>query len=236
MPKRTVTGLWLLILMAAGTIVGDGAEAQSVKDRVPGLGQLKADVGAWAEYVHQSAGSRTVPLRLSLVGRDSDAYWHEVSTVVNGVKNVLKLLVTGKSVDIENVRKIILKNGSNPAIEMPAGALGAVGGLMLFGPMLGLGQTGGIPSLDGFTDRGPEEVVVKAGRLKAHRYRLTRQEGNYDVWISDAVPLWGLARVVFPGGQMELLKYGGGAVSQITERPQKLQLPFLVKPGERPRD
>jgi hypothetical protein len=109
-----------------------------------------------------------------------------------------------------------------------------MGGMMLFGPMLGLGQAGELPALDQFTDLGPDTIKIKAGRIKAQRYKLERTEGRYDVWVSEAVPLWGLALIVFPGGRFELVKHGRGAASEITEKPMRLDLPFLSPPGGAP--
>lgn len=232
MRKKAIALLIVLLVLTAVSVRAD--ERQPGENDAFELGDLKAEVGAWAEYLHYSADADPVSMRLALVGREAGSYWHEIRTVTDGVRIVVKLLVRGDPPDLEAVRRIIFKSGKNPALEMPAGSLGMVGGLMLLGPSLGLGQAGELPELKEFKEMGREVVSVGAGRLTARRYRLERTGSRYDVWIAESVPLWGLVKIVFPGGRLELLKYGQGAQSDITEQPQKLEIPLFLQPDTGP--
>ena len=88
---------------------------------VPRLfGTFSPKTGGWSEYAiyDKSTGKRTV-MRMSIVGIEADAFWYEVENREGGGSNIVKMLLTGDPNDPENIQRLIMKSGANPAQEMP---------------------------------------------------------------------------------------------------------------------
>jgi hypothetical protein len=58
-------------------------------------------------------------MRNSVVGKDGDLFWYEVSITEAGARNVIKMLLKGDPNNPENIQRLIMKNGDQPAQEMP---------------------------------------------------------------------------------------------------------------------
>ena len=88
---------------------------------VPGIfGAFSPKPGVWSEYAifDKPTGKRTV-MRMSIVGIEADAFWYEVENREGGGSNIVKMLLTGDPNDPENIQRLIMKSGANPAQEMP---------------------------------------------------------------------------------------------------------------------
>jgi hypothetical protein len=157
-------------------------------------------------------------MRVAVVGKEGEAYWYE--SVIEGGKEgriITKMLVSGDPGDANNVKRVIVKVGSEPAMEMPAQMMGQQGG----------------QGKEKITEKGTETVKVPAGTFTARH--MQHQEGTLlvDTWIHKDIPPYGMVKSQTKDGEMVLLGYGTGATSLITETPQKFEMPAMPQMEER---
>ena len=180
---------------------------------------FKPVVGGWSEYQMTSKSEGATKMKIAIVGKEGDAYWYE--TVMEGGKQgriITKMLVSADPGDTKNVKRMIFKQGNEPAMEMPV--------QMMQQSSKGQGQSGKI------IDKGTETIKVPAGTFKTQHTQYQGAE-TADTWVYKEVSPYGLIKSQSKDMEMVLLGYGTGAKTLITETPQKFEMPQM--PERRPR-
>jgi hypothetical protein len=183
-------------------------------------GEFKPVVGGWSEYQMTSKSEGSTKMKIAVVGKEGDAYWYE--TVMEGGKHgrtIMKMLVSGNPEDQKNIKRMIFKQGNEPAMEMPVG--------MMQQSSKGQAQSGKV------IDKGTETIKVPAGTFKTQHSQYQDAEGVVDTWMYKEVSPYGMVKSVSKDTEMVLIGYGTGAKTQITETPQKFEMPQI--PEGRPR-
>jgi hypothetical protein len=181
-------------------------------------GDFKPVVGGWSEY-QMSKSEGSTKMKIAIVGKEGDAYWYE--TVMEGGRQgriITKMLVSGDPGDTRNVKRMIFKQGNEPAMEMPVE--------MMQQSSKGQAQSGKI------IDKGTETIKVPAGTFKTQHMQYQDVE-TVDTWIYKDISPYGMVKSVSKDFEMVLLGYGSGAKTLITETPQKFEMPQM--PEGRPR-
>jgi hypothetical protein len=182
-------------------------------------GDFKPVIGGWSEYQMTSKSEGSMKTKIAIVGKEGDAYWYE--TVMEGGRqgrNIVKMLVSGDPWDTKNVKRMIFKQGNEPAMEMPVDMM----------QQSSKGQEG----KGKIIDKGTETIKVPAGTFKTQHMQYQDIE-TVDTWIYKDVFPYGMIKSVSKDTEMVLLGYGTGAKTQITETPQKFEMPQM--PEGRPR-
>ncbi len=185
-------------------------------------GDFKPVVGGWSEYQMTSKSEGSTKMKIAIVGKEGDAYWYE--TAMEGGKHgrtIMKMLVSGNPEDQKNIKRMIVKQGNEPAMEMPVE--------MMQQPSKGQAQSGKV------IDKGTETIKVPAGTFKTQHIQYQDVETS-DTWIYKDVSPYGMVKSVSKDTEMVLIGYGTGAKTQITETPQKFEMPQMPQiPEGRPR-
>jgi hypothetical protein len=220
--RRTMRKVvWLLSIILTLSFV-PLAGAQFGKTSGPKFySDFKPVVGGWSEYQLTSKGMSPSKMRIAIVGREGDAYWYE--TVMEGQgegKIISKMLVSGDPADQKNVKRIIIKTGNEPAMEIPA---------QMMGHAAKPGEQKGK-----MIDKGPETLKVPAGTFKTEHFQYQDGETMVDTWVyKDASP-YGMIKSQSKDFEMVLLGYGTGAKTMLTETPQKLEIPQMPQMPQMP--
>jgi hypothetical protein len=204
--------LTLVFVQLAQAQLGKGAGPKFYSD-------FKPLVGGWSEYQMTSKSEGPTKMKIAIVGKEGDAYWYE--TVMEGGRQgriITKMLVSGDPGDTKNVKRMIFKQGNEPAMEMPVD--------MMQQSSKGQEQKGKI------VDKGAETIKVPAGTFKTQHMQYQDVE-TVDTWIYKDVSPYGMIKSQSKDFEMVLLGYGTGAKTQITETPQKFEMPQM--PEGRPR-
>ena len=174
---------------------------------------FKPVVGAWSEYQITGKGESPSKMKIAIVGKEGDAYWYEsiMETKQEG-PIISKMLVSGNPEDRKNVRRMIVKMGNRPAMEMP---------IQMMQASKDLGQRGKI------IDKGTESIKVPAGTFTAQHMQYQDGEIVVDTWVQKDVSPYGMVRSQSKEFEMILLGYGAGAKTLITETPQKFEMPQM---------
>src|SRR5512136_1274633 len=105
--------LVLVLMQFAYAQIGKGAGPKFYSE-------FKPVVGGWSEYQMTSKSEGSTKMKIAIVGKEGDAYWYE--TVMEGGKQgrtIMKMLVSGNPEDQKNIKRMIVKQGNEPAMEMP---------------------------------------------------------------------------------------------------------------------
>jgi hypothetical protein len=184
-------------------------------------GEFKPAVGGWSEYQLTTKGNPPTKMKVAVVEKEGDAYWYE--TVMEGGqegRTIMKMLVSGNPEDQKNVKRMIVKQGDEPAMEMPVQMMGTSRGQETKGKII---------------DKGIETIKVPAGTFKAQHMQYQDAE-TVDTWIYKDVSPYGMIKSQSKDMEMVLIGYGTGAKTQITETPQKFEMPQMPQiPEGRPR-
>jgi hypothetical protein len=186
-------------------------------------GEFKPVVGGWSEYQMTSKREGTTKMKVAIVDKEGGAYWYE--TVMEGGKQgrtIMKMLVSGNPEDQKNIKRMIIKQGNEPAMEMPVE--------MMQQSSKSQGQSGKV------IDKGTETIKVPAGTFKTQHSQYQDAEGVVDTWMYKDVSPYGMIKSVSKDMEMVLIGYGTGAKTQIIETPQKFEMPQMPQiPEGRPR-
>jgi len=205
-----LVSLALMLCAAVGVQAFDLRVAPSAQI----FAEFKPVVGAWAEYLVTSEGEKPLVTRLSIVGQEGEAFWYEAVVPMGEEGDMItKLLVAGDPQSPESVRRMILKMGDQPAMEMPTEAPEGTEGAEVELPK---GE---------FTELGVETVVVPAGTFEAKHVRVVHEETTGDVWLATGVGPYGMVKTTSGDIEMVLTAYGDDAKSVITETP----VPFGIQ-------
>jgi len=190
------------------------AQAQFGKGSGPKFySDFKPVVGGWAEYQMSEAGGTTSKMKIAIVGKEGDAYWYEtiMETKQEG-RIISKMLVSGNPEDQKNIKRMIVKMGNEPAMEMPLQMMQASGDQGQKGKTL---------------DKGTESIKVPAGTFTARRIQYQFEDLVEDTWVHKDVSPYGVVKSKSKDFEMVLLGHGTGAKTQITEKPQKFEMPQM---------
>jgi hypothetical protein len=179
-------------------------------------GDFNPVVGGWSEYQMKAKNEPPSKMKIAIVGKEGDAYWYE--TVVEGQREgrtITKMLISGNPEDQKNVKRIIIKTGNEPAMEMPV--------MMMKQDVRSQEQRGRV------VDKGTETIKVPAGTFTTKH--LQYQEGNevVDTWVYKDISPYGVIKSQSKDFEMVLIGYGTGAKTLITETPKKFEMPKMPK-------
>jgi hypothetical protein len=204
---------WVVSIVLTLTLV-QLAEAQFGKSAGPKFySDFKPVVGGWSEYQMTPKSESPSKMKIAIVGKEGDAYWYE--TVMEGGRqgrSIVKMLVSGDPGDTKNVKRMIFKQGNEPAMEMPV--------QMMEQPSTQKGQPGKV------IDKGTESIKVPAGTFTTRHMQYQNGE-VVDSWIYKDISPYGMIKSVSKDLEMVLLGYGTGAKTLITETPQKFEMPQM---------
>lgn len=207
----------LLLSAPAANAMGFG----SGPDLWGGL-DMKPVVGRWAEYQMAGEGGKPMTMRMSVVGQEDDYFWFEtVMSDDEGEKMISKMLVSADPKNEDNLKRMIVKSGSDPAMEMP---IQSMHGMSVPDPEIEVPETVS-------ADLGVESVTVPAGTFEAHHWRFTSGDMVSDVWVKADVGPYGVVKSMANDVAMVLIAHGDGATSLITETPQSLPMHGFPMPG-----
>ncbi len=240
---RTWIGIALVVLLATtafglgpmgGGGMGGGMMGAGLPQNIWGGADFTPVIGQWAEYLMTSKDEEPVTIRISVVGKEDDAYWYEMQmTSEEDGGFVTKMLVSGDPGDQDGMKRLIIKAGDEPAIEMPIG-MGMGGGMMggMGGGMMGDQPEGEVEEPDVTpSDLGMETVTVPAGTFKAHHWRIESDELRFDMWQAENVGPYGTVKSTSDDFEMVLTGHGDDAKSIITEEPEKFEMPSFNMKG-----
>ena len=225
MMKRSAVVLLPLLISAA---LPARAQAPPVNPQPKFFGVFATTVGGWSEYaVTETAGGKKTTMRNAVVGKEGDAFWYEVAITEGGGRNIIKMFLKGDPNNPENIQRLIMKNGDQPAQEMPREFV--VMGRRMATTMFETRSGSAIvdqPNLK-TEEVGTEQVTVPAGTYRVTRNRILDGAGKvlatYD-FNKDVLP-FGVVRSETDKVKMELTATGTGAVSLITEQPVMMKTP-----------
>jgi hypothetical protein len=175
---------------------------------------FKPVVGGWSEYQMTTKSGEPSKMKIAIVDKEGDAVWYE--TVMEGGRqgrNIVKMLVSGDPGEPKNVKRMIIKTGSKPAMEMPVE--------MMQQPSRGQEQKGKI------IDKGNETIKVPAGSFSTKHIQYQDGDMVVDTWAYKDVSPYGLIKSQSKDLEMVLIGYGTGAKTLITETPQKFEMPQM---------
>jgi len=179
---------------------------------------FKPVVGGWSEYQMTTKSGESSKMKIAIVDKEGDAYWYE--TVMEGgrqERNIVKVLVSGDPGERKNVKRMIIKTGSQPAMEMPVE--------MMQRSSRGQEQEGKIKGK--IIDKGSETIKVPAGSFSTRHMQYQDGENVVDTWVYKDVSPYGMVKSQSKDLEMVLIGYGTGAKTLITETPQKFQMPQM---------
>ncbi len=221
--------VWKPLLPVVALLFFVGFPARAAE--VPRLfGTFQPEVGVWSEYrVVEKDSGKTTRMRMAIVGREGDGWWYEVVQDDGEHRNIVKMLVRGDPDDPDNIERLILKSGDAPASEMPKDfvAMGRRMAVHMFE------RRSGVPAAGAEGLRleraGRRKVTVPAGTFEAEVHRIVDSQGKvlatYD-FVPKVKP-FGVVTSQTDTTTMELLGYGTGAKSAVTETP----VPMTAPPG-----
>ena len=214
--KKTVFALSVLLVLCSVHF----AYAQFGKTSGPKFySDFKPVVGGWSEYQMTSKSEGSTKMKIAIVGKEGDAYWYE--TVMEGGRQgqiITKMLVSGDPGDKKNLKRMIFKQGNEPAMEMPVEMMQQ--------------SSQGQESRGKVVDKGSETIKVPAGTFKTQHMQYQDVQ-TVDTWVYKDVSPYGMIRSQSKDFEMVLIGYGTGAKTLITETPQKFEMPQMQE--RRPR-
>lgn len=227
--RRTATVVAVPVLIALLAFSAQPSFAQPGPNIPRMFGTFKPEPGVWSEYsVTQADGGSEVRMRMAIVGKEGNAHWYEVRNEIDGSVNIVKMLVTGDpNESSENIKRMIIKSGDTPAMEMNTDfvVMGRQMATHMFEKRSGVG--GEAKAGATVEEVGKREVTVPAGTYETMQYRIKGSDGGvigtYDV--SDKVSPFGIILSESASGSMKLTGHGTDAVTAITEEPQQMTMP-----------
>jgi len=191
------------------------AYAQFGKTSGPSFhGEFKPVVGGWSEYQMTTKGNPSTKMKVAVVGKEGDAYWYETMMEEGREgRTIMKMLVSGNPEDQKNIKRMIVKTGNEPAMEMPI-------------TMKGLYSKSQEPK-GKVSDKGTETIKVPAGTFTTQHFQYQDLKDVVDTWVYKDVSPYGLIKSQSKDMKMVLIGYGTGAKTLITETPQKFEMPQM---------
>jgi hypothetical protein len=197
------------------------------------FGTFAPEPGAWSEYaiLDKATGKRSV-MRLAIVGTAGDSYWYEVDNRVGAESNIIKMLLKGDPIDPENIQRLVMKSGLNPALELDPVQLK---NRRLAGSMFE--EQSGIPTGTAVhlqnVKTGEGVATVAAGTFNVELHQIVDPAGTVhaEYKFSPAVHPFGIVSAETKNRTVLLVGRGSGATSFILEEPALMSpLPGAASP------
>jgi len=170
-------------------------------------------VGGWSEYQVTAKGEQPSKMKIAIVGKEGDAYWYETVMETKREGRVIsKMLVSGNPEDQKGIKRMVVKMGNEPAMEMPVQMMQGSKGQEQKGKTI---------------DKGTESIKVPAGTFTAQHMQYQDGEAVVDTWVHKDISPYGMVKSQSKEFEMVLLGYGSGAKTLITETPQKFEMPQM---------
>jgi hypothetical protein len=163
---------------------------------------FKPVVGGWSEYQMTERGGAASKMKIAIVWKEGDAYWYE--TVMETKREgqvVSKMLVSGNPEDQKSIKRMIVKMGNEPAMEMPVQMMQGSKGQEQKGKTI---------------DKGTESIKVPAGTFTAQHMQYQDGETVVDTWVHKDISPYGMVKSQSKDFEMVLLGYGTGAKTLIS--------------------
>jgi len=199
------------ICAATFLVAAIGAKAQMGFGGPPTMhGVWHPVVGNGAAYEMTSKDGKKTDMEIDVVGKESvggqDGIWMEITMnqPQMGGDMIMKMFTVANGSDAQSSR-MIMKLPNTPAMEMPASS----------GKSHEKVQPTDIRS--SAQDVGSESVTVPAGTFTCEHYHM--KDGSGDVWVTDKISPWGVAKYQSQESSMVLMKVITGATDKITEKP-----------------
>lgn len=211
--RKIVLIVFVVLILMNGSI----SNAQLGKTIGPRFySEFKPVVGGWSEYQITAKGEAPSKMKIAIVGKEGEAYWYEtVMEAKSEGKVITKILVAGNPEDQKNIKRMIVKIGDEPAVEMP---------VQMIQPSRIEERSDRVGKI---IDKGVETIKVPAGSFKTQHLHYQNSEGIVDAWVFKDVYPYGLIKSQSKDIEMILIGYGSGAKTQITENPQKFEMPQI---------
>ncbi len=200
-----------LALLLGVTSIGKAQETCIEQLRFP-------EVGKWSEYQALYNKKDPYTIRYAVVGRErregKDLKWLELRMI--GEKKdgtiIYQMLVPGSAAELGEVKEIVMKAGSRPAMKMDGMMLNMIRAQMEKQSFLN-------DLCKDVALVGPEKVTVPAGKFQTRHFR--SEKYTSDSWLSSKIP-FSMVKSVGQNYEMALRSYGAGAKSSITEKPKSM--------------
>lgn len=211
----------IMLNATIGLISVGSLSAQTASDVCRALSDVS--VGQWVEYRFSAAPAEEPMTMYSAIVGTEDLegvrhYWHESKMLGETGSMIIQMLVPGYPFNAEDTRRIIMKMGDQPAMDVSERMLGMMRGQ-------GMGNDpvkDAIERCDELTEVGRESVTVPAGTFETLHLRYSGDDSVMDMWVTPDVP-FGMVKAMLPNQQEVLLvDHGTGAKSSITEAPQRM--------------
>ncbi len=229
---RLMVGMILLILFVFAGI----SQAQIAPFPMINTDELK--VGTWVK-IRETVEGKSMDMWFGVVGEekiDGVKYvWVEVRTTQGGQKIIVKSLMRMSSKEgVSDIKKIIVKMGNQPAMEISPNMMSMMGqGINPFNTPSSQGEEKSNAEIKTI---GNERVSVPAGTFNAKHVRVIEKDGSgviIDMWETKKVPI-GIVKVKSSdGAEMVLLAYGSGAHTEITETPKPFTMPNIMNSNKK---
>lgn len=214
----------LAAALALSALAAPVLHAQELAEMCRAASDVK--VGQWSSY--DVTGGNPGQMRFAIVGServgDSTLVWFEIGFTSKDPTHsgIMQILVPGFGVNASSIHGFILKSGNQPAMRMPRQMIG-----MMFQQAAGNNY-----ALD-FAKRcatgqvvGWESVTVPAGTIRALH---VKSENGTDEWAARDIPFGLVKTHAKDGSEIALTGRGAGAKSSITEAPQEMPMPGMMK-------
>ena len=237
--------LWrFLILILTSTLGGLGCKNSTTERPQP----THWEVGQWVKYEISSPGKKassekiilpTPVMEFSIVGMETrkkedlrgkvalpfqeTLFWLEIYEEHSEGPVILKLLVTEGMKG--EPKRILIQNGSNQAVEM------SESDLILEEIWKGREIVEGRNPTTGRPMGRKETLPLTAGNIETYFFEMELEEKKVQLWSSESIPIWGIAKLSMEGMEMSLTAYGlKGAVSRMGEEAMVAQelLPEVI--------
>lgn len=227
--KKFLVGMFLIFFLALI------ADAQMPGIPAPGkmpemFGEYKMpEVGSYAEYkLNYPAEKVESIVRMSIVGKEKTAegkelFWYEYQTEnpITGDVAIVKMLISGNPQEEGNIKRMIIKDNKRKAMELPAEMIQMINAPMEKEKKV-TEEKGEVRKL------GKEILETPAGKLECnHLQYISEKKETEDIWQSEEIPFFGLAKSATKEMSMEIQKFDKDAKSAITEEPEELRIPGM---------
>lgn len=179
------------------------------------------EVGEWVTYNISSERTK-IELKLSIVGEEmigkERAMWFEMIARTGELDFIIKRLVIGDPLKPSKVHRQIVKiinkrmGDYSPAIETPVGETRDVENNLK-----------DFPCLDKLGEKGTYKHRGK--KYDAYITKTEKPIKSLIVFSTD-LPFFGILKIESENSKIELIDYGKGATTQITEEPFRLDTPI----------
>ncbi len=211
-----ICGAILLFLFIFATI--------SYAQIFPFLNTDDLKVGTWAKIKATTNGTEMV-MWFGIVGEEKIEgkryVWVEVRTTQGGKKIIVKGFIRMSRQNFKSdIKKIIVKIGDQPAMEISPEMMGMMGQAVPFAPQPTQQKANAKIEI-----LGNERITVPGGTFTAKHIKIVKKSNGktiLDVWETNKVPIGIVEVKSSDGSEMVLLGYGTGAHTEITETPQPL--------------